>query len=109
MPNASLFNRSVSALSGAALVLLASTALVASRPAFARTFERCDADGDHCVRIKCDRDGDRCWKESEYSRNRIYEHPGRWVCDADGDRCHYEYRGHRWHPRHWDRDDEPRG
>ena len=109
MRSVHLFRRSLSAMSGVAVVLLGSTALLLSRPALARTYERCDADGDHCVRIKCDRDGDRCWKESEYARNRLYEHPGRWVCDADHDRCHYEYRGHKWSPRHWDHDDEDRG
>lgn len=107
MSNPRMFKRSMSVFSGAALVLLASAALMSSRTAFARTYERCDADGDHCVRVKCDRDGDRCWRESVYGRNRIYNHPGRWVCDADGDRCHYEYRGHKWHPHHWE--DEPHG
>lgn len=104
MLNGHVFKRSFSALSGAALAIVACTALLSSRPAAARTLERCDADGDHCVRVKCDRDGDRCWKESEYSRNRIYGHPGRWVCDRDGDRCHYQYEGHKWDP-HWDHDD----
>ena len=106
MLNVHVFKRWFSAMSGVAVALLACTALLSSRTAVARTYERCDADGDHCVRIKCDRDGDRCWKESEYRRNRIYEHPGRWVCDADGDRCHYEYSGHKWNPLHWDHDDE---
>jgi hypothetical protein len=74
----------------------------------AHTYERCDADGDHCVRVTCDSDGDRCWRQSEYSRNEIYTRPGRWVCDSDGDRCHYEYTGRKWNP-HWehrDRDDD---
>ena len=78
---------------------------VFSSVAVARTFERCDFDGDHCVRIKCDQDGDRCWKESEYSKRDIYRHEGRWVCDRDGDRCHYEYNGHKWNP-HWDHDED---
>ena len=52
--------------------------------ALAHSYERCDADGDHCVRVSCDHDGDRCWRESEYSKNAIYSGPGRWVCDSDG-------------------------
>jgi hypothetical protein len=75
-----------------------------SGAALAHTYERCDADGDHCVRIHCDHDGDRCWRESEYSKNEIYRHNGRWECDRDGDRCHYVYEGRRWEPHHWDRD-----
>ena len=71
--------------------------------AAARTFERCDADGDHCVRITCDRDGDDCWRHSEHYKKDIYRHEGRWVCDSDGDRCHYEYTGRKWNP-HWDHD-----
>lgn len=94
-------NRSTSVLLGATTMLLGCAALL-SAPATARTFERCDADGDHCVRVKCDRDGDRCWEESEYAHRKYYSRPGRWVCDADGDRCHYEYTGHRWNPRHWE-------
>ncbi len=96
--------RSMSVLVGAATLALGATALM-STPAAARTFERCDADGDHCVRIKCDHDGDRCWKESEYADREYYRRPGRWVCDSDGDRCHYEYTGHRWNP-HWDHEHE---
>jgi hypothetical protein len=84
---------------------LATTGFVAmtaaSTMAFAHSYERCDADGDHCVRITCDHDGDRCWRESEYSKRDMYNRPGRWVCDADGDRCHYEYAGRPWHP-HWE-------
>jgi hypothetical protein len=74
--------------------------------ALARTYERCDADGDHCVRVTCDNDGDRCWRESEYSKNDMYSRPGTWVCDSDGDRCHYEYTNspHREHRDHDDRD-----
>jgi hypothetical protein len=68
------------------------------------TYERCDADGDHCVRVTCDHDGDRCWSQSEYSKKDIYGHPGRWVCDSDGDRCHYEYTGKKWNP-HWEHHD----
>jgi hypothetical protein len=86
---------------GATTVLLGWTALL-SNPAVAHTYERCDADGDHCVRVKCDHDGDRCWSESNYGRKEYYNRPGRWVCDSDGDRCHYEYTGHRWNPRHWE-------
>jgi hypothetical protein len=60
------------------------TALSAlSTVAFGHTYERCDADGDHCVRVTCDHDGDRCWSQSEYSKKEIYTHPGRWVCDSD--------------------------
>jgi hypothetical protein len=33
-------------------------ALSASSAALAHTYERCDPDGDHCVRVKCDSDGD---------------------------------------------------
>jgi hypothetical protein len=69
--------------------------------ALGHTYERCDADGDHCVRVKCDHDGDKCWQQSEYSKSDIYNRPGRWVCDRDGDRCHYEYTGSKWNP-HWD-------
>ncbi len=98
-------NRSVPALLGATILCLGWTAFL-STPAVARTFERCDADGDHCVRIKCDHDGDRCWKESEYVSKEIYRRPGRWVCDEDHDRCHYEYTGHKWNPRHWEHDDD---
>lgn len=77
-------------------------ALSVSTVALAHTYERCDPDGDHCVRVTCDHDGDRCWKQSEYSKKEYYSGtPGRWVCDADGDRCHYEYTGRKWEP-HWD-------
>lgn len=75
--------------------------------AFGHTYERCDADGDHCVRVTCDHDGDKCWSQSEYSRNNIYSRPGRWVCDSDGDRCHYEYNGKKWNP-HWEHHDDDR-
>lgn len=57
----------------------------------ARVYERCDLNGEHCVRITCDRDADRCWRRSQYAHNEYYRHNGRWVCDADGDRCRYEY------------------
>jgi hypothetical protein len=97
-------NRGITAtLAGAALSL--ALPLMFSAPATARTYERCDADGDHCVRIKCDHDGDRCWKESEYVTRKAYARPGRWVCDHDGDRCHYVYKDREWKPRHWDRED----
>ena len=78
----------------AAATLLALPAFL-STPAVARTYERCDADGDHCVRVTCDRDADRCWRESEYYKKNIYRHRGRWVCDSEGNRCHYEYIGRR--------------
>jgi len=66
-----------------------------SRPPVARTYERCDTDGGHCVSITCDRDGDNCWRESQYYNNDYYRHDGRWVCDSDGNRCHYEYTSRR--------------
>lgn len=75
-----------------------------SSMALAHTYERCDADGDHCVRIKCDHDGDRCWRESEYSKSTIYGGAGRWVCDSDGDRCHFEYAEKGRHHEHHDED-----
>ena len=78
-----------------------------STMALAHTYERCDADGDHCVRVTCDNDGDRCWRQSEYSKNNIYSRPGRWVCDSDGDRCHYEYTDRKWDP-HWEHHDDDR-
>ena len=77
---------------------------VSTTLALAHTYERCDADGDHCMRVTCDHDGDRCWRESEYSKNTIYSRPGRWVCDSDGDRCHYEYTNRRHHDHDDDRD-----
>ena len=77
-------------------------------PVAARDFERYDADGDHCVRIKCDRDGDRCWQESKYAEREYYHRPGRWVCDEDGDRCHYVYTGRAWRPQHWEEEHERR-
>src|SRR5690349_19312070 len=57
----------------------------------ARVYERCDLNGEHCVRVTCDRDADRCWRQSQYASNEYYRHKGHWVCDADGDRCRYEY------------------
>lgn len=85
------------------LLAAASLSLAAffSTPAVASTYERCDADGDHCVRISCDRDGDECWRKSEYYTKDIYRHEGRWVCDSDGDQCHYQYNDG---DRHEDRD-----
>ena len=56
-----------------------------------RVYERCDLNGEHCVRITCDRDADRCWHESQYASSDYYRHSGRWVCNADGDVCRYEY------------------
>jgi hypothetical protein len=92
-------------------LLLAATGFVAmstmSALAFGHTYERCNADGDHCVRVTCDHDGDKCWTQSEYSKNSIYSRPGRWVCDSDGDRCHYEYNGRKWNP-HWEHHDDDR-
>jgi hypothetical protein len=86
-------------------ILTAIAFLAVSSMALAHTYERCDADGDHCVRVKCDNDGDRCWQKSEYSKNTIYSHPGRWVCDSDGDRCHFEYTNTKGNP-HRDHHDE---
>ncbi len=57
----------------------------------ARVYERCDVNGEHCVRITCDRDADKCWRQSQYASNDYYRHKGRWVCDADADRCRYVY------------------
>jgi hypothetical protein len=92
-------------------LFLAATGFVAmstmSALAFGHTYERWDADGDHCVRVTCDHDGDKCWSQSEYSKNNIYSRPGRWVCDSDGDRCHYEYTGKKWNP-HWENHDDDR-
>jgi hypothetical protein len=88
----------------AAVVSLALPSSFFSTAALAHTYERCDPDGDHCVRVTCDRDGDECWRKSEHYKNRMYREKGRWVCDSDGDRCHYEYTGRKWEP-HWDRDD----
>ena len=82
-------------------------ALSASGAVLAHTYERCDPDGDHCVRLMCDSDGDRCWKQSEHSKKEYYNSTGtggRWVCDSDGDRCHYEYTGRKWNP-HWNHHD----
>jgi hypothetical protein len=75
--------------------------------ALGHTYERCDANGDHCVRVTCDHDGDKCWSQSEHSKKAIYSHSGRWVCDSDGDRCHYEYTGGKWNP-HWEHHDGDR-
>lgn len=77
---------------------------MAASPADARTFERCDRDGDHCVRVHCDSDGDDCWQQSIYYRQTYYHHRGRWECDGDRDSCHYVYSGYEWNPRHWDWD-----
>ena len=57
----------------------------------ARVYERCDVNGEHCVRITCDRDADKCWRQSQYAGNEYYRHQGHWVCDADADRCRYVY------------------
>ncbi len=42
------------------LIFTAIAVSAVSSIAAAHTYERCDADGDHCVRVKCDHDGDRC-------------------------------------------------
>jgi hypothetical protein len=96
-----MFHRTKRIFTAIALSAISSIAL-------AHTYERCDADGDHCVRVRCDSDGDRCWQESEYSKNRIYSAPGRWVCDSDGDRCHFEYTDRKPHREHHDEDDRDR-
>ena len=75
--------------------------------ASARTYTRCDADGDRCWRVHCDWDGDNCYRESGYDRdsyhrydyNRGYYggyrgyyggyHDRRYVCDNDGDNCRW--------------------
>ena len=94
-------NRSLTLVAG--VIALSSVSSIA----IAHTYERCDADGDHCVRVTCDHDGDKCWRESEYSKNAIYSRPGRWVCDSDGDRCHFEYADRKWNP-HWEHHDDDR-
>ncbi|HEY4214111.1 MAG TPA: hypothetical protein VGM84_21730 [Steroidobacteraceae bacterium] len=100
-----MLSRSISVLASAAAIVGGAAATVTPTVAVAHTYERCDFDGDHCVRIKCDNDGDRCWKQSKYAESKSYRREGRWICDKDGDRCHYEYKGHPWNPRHWDDDD----
>ena len=80
--------------------------MIAATPAAASTYERCDADGAHCVRISCDRDGDECWRRSEYYSNEMYRHEGRWVCDSDGDECRYQYNGRERHEDDHDRREE---
>lgn len=62
-----------------------------STSASARTFVRCDYDGDRCVRIHCDWDGDDCWRETIYRDRPYYRGYGRWVCDDDGDDCRWVY------------------
>ena len=64
--------------------------LALAAPASARTFVRCDGDGDRCVRIHCDWDGDDCWREPVYYSRPAYE-GRRWVCDEDGDECRWVY------------------
>jgi hypothetical protein len=102
-----MFHRTKGILTAKAAVIALSAA---SSIALAHTYERCDAGGDHCVRVSCDHDGDRCWRESEHSKNTIYGGSGRWVCDSDGDRCHYEYadRKGNHHREHHDEDDRDR-
>jgi len=87
-------------LGGAVAIAVAGLAF-STGAANAKTFERCDQDGNHCVRIQCDSDGDECWQKSEYYIQPYYKFPGQWVCDSDGDACHYVYTGHEWHP-HWE-------
>jgi hypothetical protein len=59
-PEANLFHRAKGIFTAKAGVV---ALLAVSSVALAHTYERCDADGDHCVRISCDNDGDRCWRE----------------------------------------------
>jgi hypothetical protein len=107
LPEADMFHRTKGIFTAKAAVVALSAV---SSMALAHTYERCDADGDHCVRVSCDHDGDKCWRESEYSKNTIYGGSGRWVCDSDGDRCHYEYadRKGNHHREHHDEDDRDR-
>ena len=100
-----MFHRSKHALMATAGFVALSA--VSTTMALAHTYERCDADGDHCVRITCDNDGDRCWRQSEHSKNDVYNRPGRWICDSDGDRCHFEYTNTKWNP-HWEHHDGDR-
>jgi|SRR5882724_6059128 len=89
-------------LAGAAAITVAGV-VFSIGSANAKTFERCDEDGNHCVKIHCDSDGDECWQKSEYYIQTYYKFPGRWECETTGDTCHYIYTGHEWHP-HWDTD-----
>ena len=79
--------------------------LAGSSAASARTFTRCDSDGDNCVRVHCDWDGGNCWREplyrerDDYRTYRDYDSgyyggynlDRRWVCDSDGDNCRWQY------------------
>jgi len=67
---------------GVSLVALAA-------PASARTYVRCDGDGDRCIRVHCDWDGDDCWREPVYYSRPYPVEARRWVCDEDGDDCHW--------------------
>lgn len=70
-------------------------------PASARTYERCDYDGDRCVRIQCDWDGDDCWRTSDYYNRPYYRGYGRWICDDDGDDCRWVYYRQPYPRRHY--------
>lgn len=100
-----MFNRTKGKFMATAAVIALSSV---SSIALAHTYERCDPDGDHCVRVSCDHDGDRCWRESDYSKNAIYGGQGRWVCDSDGDRCHFQYADKKEN-HHRDHDADDRG
>src|SRR5579859_6836439 len=79
-------------LRSAAVAGVVGLGLVAvAQPASARTYVRCDYDGDRCVRVHCDWDGDDCWRESAYYNEPYYRGSGRWVCDEDGDDCRWSY------------------
>lgn len=83
---------SLSLLKSSALAGMVGLGLVAmAAPASARTFTRCDYDGDRCVRLHCDWDGDDCWRQSSYYSRPYYSGYGRWQCDYYGDDCHWVY------------------
>lgn len=51
-----MFHRSKHFLMAAGVLTLSAVSTIT----LAHTYERCDADGDHCVRVNCDNDGDKC-------------------------------------------------
>src|SRR5258706_11869937 len=58
-------------------------------PAAARTYVRCDYEGDRCVRVHCDWDGDDCWRGAAYFNRSYYRGGGRWGCDENRDGRHW--------------------